>query len=340
MSGWSTKGKYSCPSCGFETASLWLNHSKKYCYMCHRRWLEENHKFRYNSKAFDGTEELRSAPKPPSGTIVLRQLENLGSSIGDANADGPQPWKKSILFTLSYWEHHLLRHNIDVMHIEKNVCDNILGTLLNQKKKTKDNYKARLDLEDMGIRSVLHLKTRPGSNTKFLSRACYQMTSKEKEDFLKILKNVRAPDEYSCNISRCMQLKQRKIIGLKSYDCHVLMQELLSIAIKGSLPNKVAVTLCQMEKIFPPSFFTVMVHLIIHLASEAKVGGPIHYRWMYLIERYLLTLKSFVCNRAHPEGSIAEGYLAHECLNFCLQYLLGVETRFNRPRRMMNPIVI
>ncbi|XXG73683.1 hypothetical protein AAC387_Pa07g2558 [Persea americana] len=38
---------------------------------------------------------------------------------------------------------------------------------------------------------------------------------------------------------------------------------------------------------------------------------------MYFIERYLLTLKSYVRNRSRPEGSIAEGYLAEECLTFC-----------------------
>ena len=31
-------------------------------------------------------------------------------------------WKKrSIFFELPYWEHNILRHNLDVMHIEKNV---------------------------------------------------------------------------------------------------------------------------------------------------------------------------------------------------------------------------
>ena len=44
------------------------------------------------------------------------------------------------------------------MHIEKNVMDNTLGTLLNLKDWTKDNYKAYLDLTDMGIRSELHLQ--------------------------------------------------------------------------------------------------------------------------------------------------------------------------------------
>ena len=48
---------------------------------------------------------------------------------------------------------------------------------------------------------------------------------------------------------------------------------------------EIAVTLCELEKIFPLSFFTVMVHLVMHLANEAKIGGLVEYRWMYPIER-------------------------------------------------------
>ena len=42
------------------------------------------------------------------------------------------------------------------MHIEKNVSDNILGTLMNIKGKTKDTLKARVDLMKMKIRGHLH----------------------------------------------------------------------------------------------------------------------------------------------------------------------------------------
>ena len=41
-------------------------------------------------------------------------------------------------------------------------------------------------------------------------------------------------------------------------------------------------------------------------------------------------------NRAQPEGSIAEGYVAEECLTFCSRYLDGVETTFSRPPRNPN----
>lgn len=59
--------------------------------------------------------------------------------------------KQSIFFRLPYWKTLQLRHNLHVMHIEKNVCDNILGTLINIEGKTKDNVKTRLDLQAMGI---------------------------------------------------------------------------------------------------------------------------------------------------------------------------------------------
>ncbi|KAI5317108.1 hypothetical protein L3X38_036815 [Prunus dulcis] len=49
-----------------------------------------------------------------------------------------------------------------------------------------------------------------------------------------------------------------------------------------------------------------MIHLTCHLAWEAKVVGPVQFRWVYLVERYLHKLKTYVHNKAHPEGSIAE----------------------------------
>ena len=52
------------------------------------------------------------------------------------------------------------------------------------------------------------------------------------------------------------------------------------------LQTRVVLMLCRMEMIFPPSFFTSQVHLIVHLVEEAKMGGSVHYCWMYPIERY------------------------------------------------------
>src|SRR3954470_21564226 len=42
------------------------------------------------------------------------------------------------------------------MHITKNVCESLCGTLRNMPEKTKDGPKARNDLKFMGIRRELH----------------------------------------------------------------------------------------------------------------------------------------------------------------------------------------
>ena len=124
------------------------------------------------------------------------------------------------------------------MHIEKNVMDNILGTLLNLKDQTNDNYKARLNLADMGIRSELHLQQK-GDDKYTILPACFPMTSSERDSFLQVLKDVTMPDRYASNISRHVNMKERKISGLKSHDNHILMQQLFPIALRGFLPSHV-----------------------------------------------------------------------------------------------------
>ena len=40
-------------------------------------------------------------------------------------------------------------------------------------------------------------------------------------------------------------------------------------------------------------------------------------------------LKKYVRNKARPEGSIVEAYVATECVTFCSMYLDDIKTRFN-----------
>ncbi|KAH7846799.1 hypothetical protein Vadar_018298 [Vaccinium darrowii] len=53
-------------------------------------------------------------------------------------------------------------------------------------------------------------------------------------------------------------LKQRKIIGMKSRDAHILMQQLLPIALRGSLPQK---------------FLSPLIEMMISLQGESKKRG-------------------------------------------------------------------
>jgi hypothetical protein len=67
--------------------------------------------------------------------------------------------KRLIFWNLPYWKDLMVRHAIDVMHVEKNVRKALVGTLLDIPGKTKDTLKAHMDLEEMKLRKDLHHKT-------------------------------------------------------------------------------------------------------------------------------------------------------------------------------------
>ncbi|KAL5550667.1 hypothetical protein UlMin_000843 [Ulmus minor] len=92
------------------------------------------------------------------------------------------------------------------------------------------------------------------------------------------------------------------------------------------LQEEVVVTLCLLEKYFPPAFFDVMLHLVVHLPREIKLCGPVWLRWMYPLERYMKILKGYVRNRSRPEGCIIECYVVEEAVEFCSEYLESAQT--------------
>uniref|UniRef100_A0A0A9PJE5 Uncharacterized protein n=1 Tax=Arundo donax TaxID=35708 RepID=A0A0A9PJE5_ARUDO len=138
-----------------------------------------------------------------------------------------QCWKRrSCLFDLPYWTSLKLPHNLDVMHIEKNICDNILAFLfLNVDGNSKDFINARLDLEDIGIRRNLHLKQR--GNSYHVPHAPYAMNKTQKLAFIEFIRSVKFPDGYASNLATCISADGCKLKGLKTHDCHILLQRIL-----------------------------------------------------------------------------------------------------------------
>ena len=49
----------------------------------------------------------------------------------------------------------------------------------------------------------------------------------------------------------------------------------LRIDVAKRLKEEIPLILCKLEKIFPPAFFDVMVHLVVHLPDEALLRGPV-----------------------------------------------------------------
>ncbi|XP_062028678.1 uncharacterized protein LOC133744616 [Rosa rugosa] len=370
LSGSVTKGYNGCPICCENTKPHRLSHGQKMSHIGHRRWLPRHHPYRRLTKEFNNLPEFETAPEPLSGEEVLERVEGMTWSFGKKNPlpiykgleDQTRPcWKKkSIFFELEYWKFLPVRHNLDVMHIEKNVCDSIIGTLFNIPGKTKDGVAARLDMVEMGIRTGLG--PTPGQKKDKLPLASWNLLLEEKRAMCMSFFNMKGPYGISSNIRNLVSLDDLRLVGLKSHDCHMVMQQLLPIAIRSSLEKPVrfaiirfclffkaicskvidvrklkkmqedlVLTVCELEKYFPPSFFDIMIHLTVHLVREVELCGPVFFRWMYPFERYMKTLKGYVRNRNHPEGCIAESYVVEEAVEFCSDRILSGENTVGIP---------
>jgi hypothetical protein len=86
------------------------------------------------------------------------------------------------------------------------------------------------------------------------------------------------------------------------------------------LKKEILVLICKLEKIFPPGWFNLMQHLLVHIPYEDKVGSLVQYGWMYHIEKALKYLRAMVGNKARVEGSIAESFLLIEIRYFSSLY--------------------
>ena len=92
------------------------------------------------------------------------------------------------------------------------------------------------------------------------------MRNAQKYVFLHRLRHVKVLDEYSSNISRCVNLRHRQLLGLKSHDSHNLMEQLLSLALCNLLLKKVNVVLVEFC-----SFFRLLCGKSLNLVELDKL---------------------------------------------------------------------
>ena len=244
----------------------------------------------------------------------------------------------------------------------KNVFDNIVNTILQVDTRSKDNVNARKDLKRLKIRDHLHVdetQTNPE-----LPEAPHYMNPANKRLFCSVAKHAKFPDGYASYLFNKVRLDDKKIVGLKTHDCHIIFQDIFPFAVSKTMPASVSLPLiklsnyfkkvcskiihpseiekledeipeilCELEMIFPPSFFDIMEHLIVHIATEVLYAGPVQFRNMWSPERFIGKVKNWVHTRSHPEGSIAESYVFDESLTFCSRYLHDCSTKFNKASR-------
>jgi hypothetical protein len=111
--------------------------------MGHRRFLAANHPVQKKGKHFEHKANHHTKPKHRSGKTVF------GSQPIESEDGHAAMWKKnSIFWDIPYWVFLDVCHAIDVMHLTKNLCVNLLG-FLGVYRKSKDTLEARNDLKHM-----------------------------------------------------------------------------------------------------------------------------------------------------------------------------------------------
>ncbi|GJY82815.1 putative transposase-associated domain-containing protein [Tanacetum coccineum] len=243
-----------CVVCEKETQCVRLFALSKQSYVGHRRYLPYNHPFRKQKKAFNGQKECQLAPIPLIGEQIYNEVQHIENKWGKGKrtnnktseqqedtrgiggkiqkqkrktteAEGSSSqvtkpyWKKFNIWyrKLKYWRHNSVPYCIDFMH----VGESLVGTLLNVPRKKKDGVNARLDLLELGIKPELFARQDEEKTT--LPPAGYTLTNAEKGIFCETLSNIRVPQGYCSNFSSLVNLKDRKLIGLKSHDYHMLI---------------------------------------------------------------------------------------------------------------------
>jgi hypothetical protein len=263
------------------------------------------------------------------------------------------PFKKQLVFFryLPDWKEIKIGYAIDTMHVEKDVFESTIDLLLDIPSKTKDGLSARKDLQALEIREELHAQERPNGQA-YLPSARYTFTTEQKRAICKCLHGIKVPIGFSTNIKNHVSMLELKISGYNTHDCHTMLLLFLAIAIRAvnypylkmvithmchffnaiskkiidvseldELRKEIRVTMCQLEMCFPPSFFDTMKHYMIHLVDQIFVLGPSYMHYMDPYERHMVVMKGYVCNRAHPEGSMIEGYTAEEVVECYADYI-------------------
>jgi hypothetical protein len=148
LSGQSKKVGCKYSHCFRETESQYLNESRKIVYMGHRHYILMKHQFRNKNDQFNGNTEKRCPPLHVTSHEIYEMVKNVHVIFcmwkkTDKNTEEEDMWKKQLIFwELPYWKDLDIRHLIDVMHVKKNVCESLLGTLLNIDGKTGDHVQA------------------------------------------------------------------------------------------------------------------------------------------------------------------------------------------------------
>jgi len=77
------------------------------------------------------------------------------------------------------------------------------------------------------------------------------------------------------------------LVALSKFFQKICAKELKKSDVR-SLQEDIVYIMCKLERIFPLTFFDIMIHLMIILPEQVLLTGPVQYTWCYPNKRYAL----------------------------------------------------
>ncbi|XP_037425092.1 uncharacterized protein LOC119290086, partial [Triticum dicoccoides] len=201
LSGLSNKGYNACTHCLHETESVHLPNCKKNVYLGHRRFLPKIHPVRKKGKHYNGKADHRPKPAERTGAEVFDMVKDLKVIFG--KGPGGQSVPKGADGHAAMWKKKSIFWELEYWKV------------LDQRLKDPDDRHPEW----------------------FQGRASYALTKEEKVIFFECLSSMKVPSGFSSNIKGIINMAEKKFQNLKSHDCHVIMTQLLPIALRGLLPE-------------------------------------------------------------------------------------------------------
>jgi hypothetical protein len=247
LSGHTTKGHFACIH--YDKHPLPYSLRSKIWYFGYHRFLPNGHRLRRDNE-FAGIHESNDPPGKFSIEELLAELEKVKyvrpgkqqsswkRKRSDLEGGKVKIWSQMVsLRKLPYWHKLNVRHNLDVMHIEKNIFESLMERIINIPGKTKDTIKARLDLKDLGFKKELQF--RETGDSCQMPHARYTLSKEQTKAFWDFLWEVKFSDGFASNISRCLNVDGTKVQGLKIHDYHILLQRILPAALRAYLDKDI-----------------------------------------------------------------------------------------------------
>jgi hypothetical protein len=133
------------------------------------------------------------------------------------------------------------------LHVQKNMFESIIGTLLDIKGKTKEGINPCMDLVNLGIK-----------RTTSYSSSSYNLNVDEKHVMCVWFKNLKVPSRFCSSIWSIVSMKDLTVTNYNSHDCHVMLTTFLPIAIRAINPLFLKMTITQLCY-----FFNIILEKVI-----------------------------------------------------------------------------